>query len=268
MKLAYPVATPEVRGRILGAAGAVPDILFALRDLGYEAIEPFVADPSAFDTNPWIRAVQQSGMTVAAIGTGPVVVDHRLTFTHPAPELRRAAIDRAKAIVDFAAQLGAQVNIGKLRGDVAADNAAAARAWMEAAFVEVCNHAAGSGVMITLEPQNRTVINNLNTTGEALDWLRRMNLPNLRLMLDVFHMDRMGEDLAAGFAAARDLLLHVHYADTDRKVPGAGSLDFRAITNELRAIGYDRTITVEINQQPDVLEAARRSASFLLPLIA
>lgn len=268
MKLAYPVATPEVHAGILGAAGAVPDTLFTLRDLGYQAIEPFVADPSAFDSQAWIRAVQQSGLAVAAVGTGPVVSDHQLTFTHPEPGLRRAAIDRAKSIVEFAAQLGTQVNIGKLRGDIAADNAVESRTWMETAFVEVCSHAAASGVMITLEPQNRNVVNNLNTTTEALDWLCRMGLPNLRLMLDVFHMDRMGEDLASSFTAAREVLLHVHYADSDRQVPGAGSLDFRSITRELRAIGYNRTITVEINQQPDMLEAARSSATFLLPLIA
>jgi sugar phosphate isomerase/epimerase len=267
MKLAYPVATPEVRAPILGAASASADMLLALRDLGYRAIEPFVADPAAFDTDAWIRNVQRSGLAIAAIGTGPVVFDDHLTFTHPAASMRRAAIDRAKAIVTFAAQLGAQVNIGKLRGDIEANTADQSRAWMRAAFVEVCGHAAEAGVVVTIEPQSRGVINNLNTTAEALAWLRELEQPNLRLMLDVFHMEQMGEDIAASFEVARDVLLHVHYADTERQVAGAGRLDFSAITKQLRAIGYDRAITVEVKQHPSVLEAARRSASFLLPLI-
>ncbi|MGH8021404.1 MAG: TIM barrel protein [Opitutaceae bacterium] len=268
MKLAYPVATPEVRATIFGAASASADMLLALRDIGYGAIEPFVADPAAFDADAWIRDVQRSGLAIAAIGTGPVVFDDHLAFTHPAVSMRRAAIDRAKAIVRFAAQLDAQVNIGKLRGDIEASAADQTRAWMRAAFEEVCGYAAEAGVIVTIEPQGRAVINNINTTAEALAWLRELAQPNLRLMLDVFHMEQMGEDIAASFAAAHDVLLHVHFADTERRVPGAGSLDFHAVTKQLRAIGYDRAITVEVKQHPSVLEAARRSASFLLPLIA
>ena len=135
MKLSYPVATPEVRAAILGAKGAPGEILPALRDAGYAAIEPFVGDPDAFDSSEWIAAVQRSGLAVAALGTGPVVFDHKLTFTDPDASVRRAAVARAKTIVDLAARLGTQVNIGKLRGDLAAGDAAqTSRDWMRAAF--------------------------------------------------------------------------------------------------------------------------------------
>jgi len=268
MKLSYPIATPEVRAAILGAKGAPGEILPALRDAGYAAIEPFVGDPNAFDSAAWITAVQRSGLAVAALGTGPVVFDHQLTFTDPDASVRQAAITRAKTIVDLAAHLGTQVNIGKLRGDLAAGDAAqTSRDWMRAAFTDVCAYAAARGVVVTLEPQNRTIINNLNTTAESLTWLRDLALPNLKLMLDVFHMDHEREDIAASLSAARDVLLHVHYADSARRAPGDGDFDFVAITRALRAIGYNRAITVEIKQEPDVLTAARRSATFLLPLL-
>jgi len=268
MKLSYPIATPEVRAAILGAKGAPGEILPALRDAGYAAIEPFVGDPDAFDSSEWITAVQRSGLAVAALGTGPVVFDHKLTFTDPDASVRRAAVARAKTIVDLAARLGTQVNIGKLRGDLAAGDAAQTnRDWMRAAFTDVCAHAATRGVVVTLEPQNRTIINNLNTTAESLIWLRELALPNLKLMLDVFHMDHEREDIPSSLGAAREVLLHVHYADTARRAPGDGDLDFVAITRALRAVGYDRAITVEIKQEPDVLSAARRSAAFLLPLL-
>jgi sugar phosphate isomerase/epimerase len=86
-------------------------------------------------------------------------------------------------------------------------------------------------------------------------------------MLDVFHMDHEREDISDSLGAAREVLMHVHFADTVRRAPGDGSLDFVAITRTLRGVGYDRAITVEIKQEPDVLSAARRSAAFLLPLL-
>ena len=267
MKLAYPVATPEVRAAILGIKGPPAEVFPALITLGYSAIEPFVGDPAAFDTEAWASAVGRSGLTVAAVGTGPVVFDHKLTFTDPDAAVRRAAIVRAQAVVQFAARLGSQVNIGKLRGDLVPGGEARSRDFMRAAFTEVCATAADLGVVVTLEPQNRTIINNLNTTAESLAWLRDLALPNLKLMLDVFHMHHEGEDLAASFTAARDQLLHIHYADTERRVPGDGLLDFPAITAQLRALGYTRCVTVEIKQAPTSLDAARRSAGFLLPLL-
>jgi sugar phosphate isomerase/epimerase len=267
MKLAYPVATPEVKAAILGLKGPVTEVLPALRDLGYTAIEPFVGDPAAFDADAWIAGVKRSGLTVAAIGTGPVVFDHKLTFTDVDPVVRRAAIDRAIAIVHFAARLGAQVNIGKLRGDLVAGDETRSRELMRAAFTEVCAVALPLGVTITLEPQNRTIINNLNTTAESLAWLRALALPNLRLMLDVFHMHHEREDIAASFNSARGQLLHVHFADTERRAPGEGQLAFPALIAQLRALGYDRCITIEIKQDPDSWSSARRSADFLLPLL-
>jgi sugar phosphate isomerase/epimerase len=265
MKLAYPVATPEVRGLILGWAGPIKRVGSELAAAGYAGIEPFVCNPDAFDGAAWLRAVERCGLTVAAIGTGPVVADDSLTFTAVDEAGRRAAIERAKAIVRFAAPCGAQVNIGKLRGNLPAGAEARARDWMRAAFAEVCAYAATLGVVVTLEPQNHTVVNNLNTTLGGLAWLRELALPNLRLMLDVFHMDFEGENVAAALGAARDVLWHVHFADTGRRVPGKGTIDFRAAVEMLRTLGYERFVTVEIKQEPDCATAARRAAAFLEP---
>ncbi|MDI1251241.1 MAG: sugar phosphate isomerase/epimerase [Lacunisphaera sp.] len=267
MKLSYPVATPEVRAAILGFKGSPAEVFPALRDLGYTAIEPFIGDPAGFDQDAWIAAVQRSGLTVAAVGTGPVVFDHKLTFTDANPDVRRAAIERAQAVVRFSAQFGAQVNIGKLRGDLIAGDHARCHDWMRAALTEVCATAADLGVTVTLEPQNRTIINNLNTTAESLACLGALTLPNLRLMLDVFHMHQEREDLIVSLTSARDVLMHMHFADTERRAPGDGTLDFNAIIAQLRSFGYNRCLTVEIRQQPDSLSAARRSATYLLPLL-
>lgn len=270
MKLAYPIATPEVRAAILGARGAPAETFAALRDAGYDAIEPFVADPGKFDAEAWARAVERSGLAVVAVGTGPMLFDDRLSFTAADEASRRAAIERTKSAVHFAARLGAQLNIGKLRGEISADQPAQSWGWMRAAIVEVSEEAANCGISVTLEPQGRGMINNLNTMQAALDFLREMALPNLRLMIDTFHSAAEREDFASATRAAASggALLHVHFADTDRRAPGEGNIDFRGAVAALCAVGYDRAITVEIRQEPDSLSAARRAASHLRPLLS
>lgn len=270
MKLAYPIATPEVRAAILGVKGPLADVLPALRDAGYDAIEPFVADPAKFDAEVWATAVERSGLAVAAVGTGPLVFDDQMSFTASDAGARRAAVERAKAVVRFAARFGSQVNIGKLRGEISAAHPAESWGWLRAALTEVCAEAAAHGIAVTLEPQGRPTINNLNSTRGALDFVAELGLPNFHLMLDTFHMEVEGEDIGAGFRAAaeRGALLHVHFSDTARRAPGEGTIDFRAAIATLRAIGYDRAITLEIKQEPDALAAARRAAAYLRPLLS
>lgn len=266
MKLAYPLTTPEVRGQLLAWSGDPATITAMLRQMGYAAVELFIRDPAAFDHDSFTGALDRVGMAVAAVGTGPVAVHDKLTFTDPDPAVRAAAVARVQAIVDFAARFGAQVNVGKLRGVIGGRSKAAG--WRDDAFRALCTHAASRGVQITLEPQCSAIIDNLTTTTEAVAWLRAMNLPSLKLMLDTYHMHAEDACPAASLVLAREFLVHMHVADTRRMAPGRGAIGFPDLLRVLHATGYDRYLTVEINQEPDSASAAQDAAVFLQALLA
>ncbi len=261
MKLAFPLSTPEIDRPLLALAGDPARTCASLRELGYDGVELFVRDPAAFDRTTVIGAARDAGLAIAAIGTGPVAVIDGLTFASAATQ--RAAIARTCAIVDFAAEAGAQVNVGKLRGDLGTSGRDAGAARRDEAFREVCAHARSVGVEVTLEPQNRSVVDNLTDTRTSLDWLRRMAEPNLRLMLDTFHMHLEDPCPAASLVAAGPLLRHVHFADVGRRPPGSGGIDFTTHLAILRALDFEGFVTVEIAQQPDGLTAARRALDWL-----
>lgn len=266
MKLAYPITTPEIRGRLLAWSGSATSVGANLRSLGYDAVELFVRDPEAFDQDAFARDLDQAGVGVVAVGTGPVAVHDGLTFTESEASRRATAIRRTCAIIDFATRWGAQVNVGKLRGMTGGDASAEAR--RDEAFHVVCEHAKSRGVAITLEPQCRAVIDNLNDSLQALQWLRSMRRSNLKLMLDSFHMRAEDTLPPSGvFAAAKDALIHIHLSDTKRLPPGRGEIDFPGFLAALRDIGYDGGLTVEIEQQPDSCGAAAEAVRFLRPLI-
>lgn len=263
IQLAYPFGTSETEAPLLGLRGDPETVFPALREMGYRAIEPFVRDPNRFDTALFSRQVRKFGLEVAAVGTGPVVSDDRLTFTAPEEEIRVAAIRRAMDMVEFASLFGCQVNIGKLRGEIRKECPEESWKQMREGFVQVCAHALRYGVLITLEPQNRSIINNLNTTREGIAFVRGMDLENLMLIADIYHMHLEDPSLAAGLIEAAPYLRHVHFADSNRRAPGRGSLNFAEIIRILKALRYDRFVTFEIAQGTDGLAEARFAADHL-----
>jgi sugar phosphate isomerase/epimerase len=268
MKLAYPFGTPETAAPLLGYRGDPDHVFPLLKDLGYTALEPFVRDPKLFDTRLLQKKAAIYGLEIAAIGTGPVVSDDKLTFTAKDEQVRAEAIRRAKEMAELASLFGCQVNVGKLRGDIDKGQPETSWAWMEEGFRQLCEHADPYGVPITLEPQNKMIINNLNSTQEALAFINRLQIPNLRLMLDVFHMNLEDQSLAASFIEAGDQLVHIHFADSNRLSPGKGNLNFKEIIRILKALKYDRCITLEVSQLPDSFTAAKTGADYLKFIIS
>lgn len=256
MKLAYPIATPEIDVPLLAYAGETEAALTELKAMGYQAIEPFVRDPNAFDAEAFALAVADSGLQVATVGTGPVQMIDQLVFTVADTARRQAALDRTKAIIDFAARLSSSINVGKLRGPLGHHPTEAAQR-RDDAFREICRYAAQREVIVTLEPQSRSVIDNLNTTAESLAWIEQMQTDNLFVMLDTFHMANEDPDPAASIRQAQPFLLHVHFSDSERLAPLEGKIDFPPIVSALAEIGYQGAITVEIAQKPDQATAAR-----------
>ncbi len=268
MKLAYTVSTPDTNGKYLAYRGETKVVFSVLKDIGYHGVEAFVRDPREMDQEKFCEALDKYGLALAAVGTGPAAAEDKLTFTSPDPSVRSEAIARAKAAVDFASLLGAQVNIGKLRGEIYKGDPVQAIRLRDEAFKEVCEYAAAKNTYITLEPQCRFAVDNLNSTQEAIAWIRKMNLTHLFLMLDVFHMNIEDRSQAESFILAQDLNIHMHFADNNRGIPGTGNIDFVDAIRVLRALGYKRYISMEIEQDPDCCTAARAAFEYVQRLLS
>ena len=263
-KFAYTVNTPDTRAKGLAWSGDPEAVFTKLRGMGYDGVELFVRDPRELDPEMFRRLLAATGLTAAVVGTGQIAAEDKLSFTHDDAAVRAETITRVKAVIDFASALQSQVNIGKIRGNAA--GGATKTAWMEEAFRELEAHARRNNVMMTVEPQHRFGCDTLNSTQDTLAWLRRMNLPNLHLMLDVFHMQIEDACMAASFVEAADTCIHVHFADTNRGAPGTGSIDFALALRMLKVLNYNRFITMEIMQAPDSESAARDALAYVRAL--
>lgn len=267
MKLAYTVCTPDTSGNYPAYRGELKEMFSSLKEIGYQGVEAFVRDPREMDQDEFAGLLESYGLELVAVGTGPIATEDKITFTSPDERIRSEAIKRAKAAVDFAARFGAQVNVGKLRGDVNKGDQLQAKAWRNEAFKILCEYAALKSIAITLEPQCRFAVDNLNSTQEALRWVKQQGLSNLYIMMDVFHMNIEDKSQAASFIDAKDYNIHIHFSDNNRGVPGTGKIDFVDAIRVLLALGYNRYVSLEIDQIPDSYSAAKSGFEYVSRLI-
>ncbi len=71
------------------------------------------------------------------------------------------------------------------------------------------------------------------------------NCPQLQLMLDTFHMNIEEDSFSHTIMKAKDWLVHMHFADNNRKMPGEGHIDFRTIIIALKKISFTGFISFE-----------------------
>ncbi|MDF2787515.1 MAG: sugar phosphate isomerase/epimerase [Neobacillus sp.] len=267
MKLAYVYGTEDTIAPVLGAKGDPTTIFPLLKECGYQAIEPFVRDPNSMNRLAFEKAVNRFGLEVAAIGTGPVVSDDALTFTDRDPDIRKAAVQRGKDIVDFSLLFGAPINIGKMRGDIDVNQPHQSWKWMRECLLAVCEYADKNGINILIEPQNKKNINNLNTTLEALNFIEIIGIPNLYLMLDIFHMSFEDHAISSKLKKAKDKLLHIHLADSNRRAPGKGEFDFGTVIDTLKWMQYDHYLSLEVGYEKNRYEEAKIAVGFLTNIL-
>jgi hydroxypyruvate isomerase len=86
----------------------------------------------------------------------------------------------------------------------------------------------------------------LNRTDTALDFIDDVERPNVKLLYDVFHMQRMEGNLSATIAKNASRFGHVQIADSPmRGAPGTGEINFGHVLATLRDAGYRGTVGLE-----------------------
>jgi sugar phosphate isomerase/epimerase len=233
-------------------------------DLGYDGVELALRSADQVDVGAIRRRLGATGLEIPCISSGQVFAADGLYFTHPDESIRRAAVDRITGMIRLAAEFGAKVNTGRVRGIVAEGESAETTAGRYLDCLHRCADAAEPlGVELIVEPVNRYEVNFINNCAEGLAIVRRAARRSVKLMPDLFHMNIEDPSFRESFEAARDAITYVHVADSNRLAPGWGHLPFSEIFGILSDIGYQGYLTAEILPQPDPDSAARQAIRFL-----
>lgn len=106
--------------------------------------------------------------------------------------------------------------------------------------------AADHGITLCMEALNRFEGYMINTADECLAYVRAVNRPNVKAMLDTFHMNIEEDSLTDAIRKSGPLLGHFHVGEANRRCPGPnGRFDWAAIGRALRSIGYAGGVVME-----------------------
>ncbi len=184
---------------------------------------------------PIPTAILQSFMPRSLRVTGPDVDKAVVqSYLGRAAEVCHAAGAR---VAVFGAAWSRNVPDG-FRREIARDQLIAAFGWTADAFK-------GSGTIVGIEPQNAKEANIIRFLDEAVGYAEAVNRPEIKVMVDSYHLDEEGTPLTE-IARFGPWICHVQTADTDRTPPGSGRCDYAAFARQLRRIGYDETLSVEV----------------------
>jgi sugar phosphate isomerase/epimerase len=120
-----------------------------------------------------------------------------------------------------------------------------------------------AGATLMLEPLNRYETHLVNTLEQGAEYCRRVNRPSIRIMADFFHMSIEEADIAASIRQSGPFICYVHVADSNRKQPGRGHLDFRPGFRALKDAGYDGYLGVECGLIGTPADALAEAATYL-----
>jgi sugar phosphate isomerase/epimerase len=106
--------------------------------------------------------------------------------------------------------------------------------------------AAKNKVTVVAEPLNRGECNVINSVAEAMEYVRAVNHPNFKCLVDSYHLWLENEPVA-NVAENISSIKHVHLADKDERVaPGlSGKSDYRPLFKVLKQGKYEGLVSVE-----------------------
>jgi sugar phosphate isomerase/epimerase len=254
-----------------------------IKAAGFEGVEILADVPHAYPT--WLDGPFTSGVRRTLEQTGLVVsnVNVNCTFGYwrdappepyfepslisPNPQYRR---DRAELILktlQFAKDVGARnvsITSGRCLGGMPPDKAAAQFAESIKPILERAD-ALGVDVGIECEPGLF-----LEYAHELREWIDRLGHPRFGANLDIGHSVVMGESIPDAVETLRGRIWNLHVEDLPGRkhyhmIPGEGTgVDWAALRDSLRRVGYDRFLTVELYTHTDKpQEAADKSYQFL-----
>lgn len=128
---------------------------------------------------------------------------------------------------------------------------------MAKALRPVARRARTLGMTIGIEPCNRYETHLLNTTEQSLGFLDLLGEPNVTLHLDTYHMNIEEKGIGHAFRAAGASCAYIHLSESDRGVPGTGTIDWDDIFRTLADISFAGNLVVEsfVTLPPEIAAA-------------
>lgn len=231
-----------------------------LKGLGYDCVDLFIRSADEPGIDSVLEAIAKSHLRVSIVAAVSSYVDYGLYLSSPDESVRSRMIIGMTKQIQLAAKLGAKVPIGVLRGEGNEENCLSYLAY---SLEKLYRASEPVGVPLLIEPINRYETRMINTVREAINYIHEYDLPEFDLLVDMFHMNIEEPDIIASIIEVKERIRHVHLADSNRRVPGKGHLDWVGIMDAFREIPYHGDFAFEAIPGDDPWKDAEEGIRFL-----
>lgn len=234
------------------------------KEIGFDTIDIFVdpLDVGVKERRLIKRACDEAGLPIVSIACVAVgLIDFN-------PSVQRFHLQRCKAFLDLVYEYEAK-NLLVVLGEYIWEKQVIppAEQWQTGVrnLRELGKYAADLGVQIALElePFQLSLVRDVDSMVRFLD---EVDHPAVKANIDVSHL-QLSKVRPEDLRRLKGKAIHVHLSDCDGKVhgdlpPGRGVVDFGPYLREIKALGIDGSISIELEYapQPDQIEAWVREA--------
>jgi D-psicose/D-tagatose/L-ribulose 3-epimerase len=228
------------------------------KEIGFDSIDIF-ADPLDIDAKErrLIRTECEKAdlpiVSVACVAVG--LIDFN-------PSVQSFHIDRCQAYLDFCYELNAR-NLLLVLGEYIWERQVIPPAEQWQVAVRNCrqlgDYAAGLGLQIALElePFKLSLLNNVDSMLRFID---EVDHSAVRANIDISHL-QLAKVAPEELQRLKDKAIHVHISDCDGKVhgdlpPGRGVVDFAPYLREIKELGIDGAVSIELEYSPEPAKIA------------
>ncbi len=212
--------------------------------VGFDLIEIPALDPASIDAAFTRKQLEQAGIGA----TCSLGLDADTDISSDDREKEKRGQARLQAAVAVARDIGATHVCGILESAfqkyAVPATAEGVRRSVEV-LQRVAEAAARSGITLGLEVVNRYESNVLNTASQAVEMCRRIGAPNVKVHLDVYHMNIEESDIGQAILETGGRLGYFHTGDSHRGYMGSGSIDLAGVFRAVVKSGYAGPITFE-----------------------
>jgi len=250
-------------------SGNLAEGLEQAAEAGFDAVEISLRDPEDIVLGDLQKDLQRLDLFVSAIATGQSCLHDGYCLAAAKEENRAGAVERIKGHIDVAAELGAKVILGGIRGRFSApeEEWSALQIAAKNAVAACLTYASKKGVRLLLEPINRYETNWINSVFDGLALIDELGSPDLELLPDTYHMNIEERNMLTALAVVSPHIGYMHFSDSNRLAPGQGHINFPAVLKTLIENGFRGTITSEILPLPSDIEAMHQAVGYIRALL-
>lgn len=213
-------------------------------EVGYDFIETPALDPSLIDPDFTRRELEKAGIGINfSLG-----LDFDSDISSGDPEKGRRGKAKLLDAISVCRDCGGSYIGGILHsafGKYDVPTTAAGVAQSVDILREVAGVAAKSDITLVLEVVNRYETNVLNTAAQGVEMCKRIGVPNVKVHLDVYHMNIEESDIPSAIIDTGNYLGYFHTGDSHRGYMGSGSIDLAGVFRALVRSNYQGPITFE-----------------------